>query len=214
MDETTLPRFKAAGFDVISLTVSMETLDATVRHIAMVLADIRAHSDTMSLVRNLGEALEAKKAGKLALAFHLQETNPLDGDIHMIEVFYELGVRHMLLAYNQKNRVGDGCAERNDGGLSRFGVRVVQRARMSYLSGRFQNVGSERRMSSRLSVIAANSMMPGSIIYPVIEIASSRWKTQTNFHEVNLVVPNVRFGPKPDISGLGISPPLLSGKQT
>lgn len=126
MDETTLPRFKTAGFDVISLTVSMETLDATVRHIAMVLADIRAHSSTMTLVRNLDDVLEARKAGKLALALHFQETNPLDGDIHMIEVFYELGIRHMLLAYNQKNRVGDGCAERNDGGLSRFGVRVVQ----------------------------------------------------------------------------------------
>jgi membrane dipeptidase len=126
MDRTTLPRFKAAGFDVVSLTMDMETLGATVRHIAMVLADIRVHSDTMTLVGNHDEVLEARKAGKLALVLHLQETNPLDGEIDMIEVFYELGVRHMLLAYNQKNRVGDGCAERTDGGLSRFGVRVVQ----------------------------------------------------------------------------------------
>ena len=32
----------------------------------------------------------------------------------------------MLLAYNQKNRVGDGCAERTDAGLSRFGVRLIE----------------------------------------------------------------------------------------
>ena len=63
---------------------------------------------------------------KLALTFNLQETNPLDGNLDMIDVYYELGVRHMLLAYNQKNRVGDGCAERTDSGLSRFGVRVIQ----------------------------------------------------------------------------------------
>jgi membrane dipeptidase len=100
MDRTTLPRFKAAGFDVVSLTMDMETLGATVRHIAMVLADIRVHSDTMTLVGNHDEVLEARKAGKLALVLHLQETNPLDGEIDMIEVFYELGVRHMLLAYN------------------------------------------------------------------------------------------------------------------
>jgi len=80
----------------------------------------------MTLIRTVDDALEARKAGKLALTLNLQETNPLDGEVAMVEIFYQLGVRHMLLAYNQKNRVGDGCAERTDAGLSRFGVSVVQ----------------------------------------------------------------------------------------
>jgi len=126
VDETTLPRFKAADVDLISLTVNMPTFDATIRHVAAVLADIRAHADTMTLIRTVDDALEARKAGKLALTLNLQETNPLDGEVAMVEIFYQLGVRHMLLAYNQKNRVGDGCAERTDAGLSRFGVSVVQ----------------------------------------------------------------------------------------
>ena len=126
LDQTTLPRFKAAGVDVVSLTVNMPTFDATIRHIAAVLAEIRAHADTMTLIGGVDDALAAKDAGKLALTFNLQETNVLDGDLSMIDVYYQLGVRHMLLAYNQKNRVGDGCAERTDAGLSRFGVRVVQ----------------------------------------------------------------------------------------
>ena len=126
VDETTLPRFKAAGVDVISLTVNMPTFDATIRHIAAVLADIRAHEDTMVLIRGVDDVIEARNAGKLALTLNLQETNPLDGDVAMVELYYDLGVRHMLLAYNQKNRVGDGCAERTDAGLSRFGVSVVQ----------------------------------------------------------------------------------------
>ena len=126
VDETTLPRFKAAGVDLISLTVNMPTFDATVRHIAAVLADIRAHADTMTLIRNVDDVLESRETGKLGLTLNLQETNPLDGDLAMIDLYYQLGVRHMLLAYNQKNRVGDGCAERTDAGLSRFGVRVVE----------------------------------------------------------------------------------------
>ncbi len=126
VDEETLPRFKQAGVDVVSLTVNMPTFDATVRHIAAVHAYIRAHADTMVLIRSADDALEAKQAGKLALTLNLQETNPLDGELAMIDVYYDLGVRHMLLAYNQKNRVGDGCAERTDAGLSRFGVRVVE----------------------------------------------------------------------------------------
>jgi hypothetical protein len=47
VDDTTLPRFKAAGIDLVSLTVNMPTFDATIRHIAAVLAYIRArrHND-------------------------------------------------------------------------------------------------------------------------------------------------------------------------
>ena len=126
IDDITLPRFKAAGVDLVSLTVSMPTLDGTMRHIAAVLAHLRKHADTMVLIRSVDDVLEARKAGKLGITFNLQETNPLDGDLAMIEVYYQLGVRHMLMAYNQKNRVGDGCAERTDAGLSRFGVRVVE----------------------------------------------------------------------------------------
>ena len=126
MDEITLPRFKKAGFDFISLTVDMPSLEATVQHIAKVHSFIRTNCDKIAFARNVGDIDKAKELGKLAVTFHLQETNPLNGDINMISTYYELGVRHMLLAYNQKNRVGDGCAERGDGGLSRFGVKVVQ----------------------------------------------------------------------------------------
>ena len=40
--------------------------------------------------------------------------------------FNRLGVRHALLAYNAKNAVGDGCAERTDAGLSRWGIEVIE----------------------------------------------------------------------------------------
>jgi membrane dipeptidase len=32
----------------------------------------------------------------------------------------------MLLAYNLKNAVGDGCVERTDGGLSKYGIRLIE----------------------------------------------------------------------------------------
>jgi membrane dipeptidase len=44
----------------------------------------------------------------------------------LIGMFYALGVKHTLLAYNSKNYVGDGCGERTDAGLSRFGIEVVR----------------------------------------------------------------------------------------
>ena len=81
---------------------------------------------TLTLAETVDDIEAAKAEGKLAVGFHFQETNPLEGSLAMIELYYQLGIRHMLLAYNQKNRVGDGCAEETDAALSRFGVSVVR----------------------------------------------------------------------------------------
>ena len=123
-----LPRYKAAGVDFVSLTVNQfsHPLADTLLHMAELRTEIRSRADQYVFVKSVDEILEAKKDGRLALGFHFQETNPLEGSLHMVETFYDLGVRHMLLAYNQKNRVGDGCAERTDAGLSRFGISVVK----------------------------------------------------------------------------------------
>ena len=123
-----LPRYKAAGADFVSLTVNQfsNPLADTLLHMAELRAEIRARSNQYVFVKGVDDILRAKEEGRLAIGFHFQETNPLEGSVHMVETFYDLGVRHMLLAYNQKNRVGDGCAERTDAGLSRFGISVVK----------------------------------------------------------------------------------------
>lgn len=126
--DITLPRFKKAGIDFVSLTVSIRenALSATVRHIARVKAHIAERADEMSFVTTADQIIAAKQAGKLAVGLHFQGTDPFEGSVELVEVFAELGIRHALIAYNQKNLAGDGCVERNDGGLSRYGVRMIE----------------------------------------------------------------------------------------
>jgi membrane dipeptidase len=126
-EDVTLPRFKKAGIDFISLTVniSKNPLAATMSHIAMVKAHIRARPELV-FATTPEEIVAAKRQGKLALGLHFQGTEPLDGDVELVQSYYDLGVRHMLLAYNLKNAAGDGCIERTDAGLSKFGVRLVR----------------------------------------------------------------------------------------
>ena len=126
-EDLTLPRFKKAGIDFVSLTVSIprNSLAATIRHISMVKAHIRSRSN-MVFAENADDILAAKKIGKLAVGLHFQGTEPLDGTVELVKTYYDLGVRHMLLAYNLKNAVGDGCVERTDGGLSKFGIAVIK----------------------------------------------------------------------------------------
>ena len=126
-DNETLGRFHGAGVDLISLSVMgpEAMLDGTIRQIARVRAAIQAAPDRMVLCGTADEIVAAKASGKLGLMFNLQETDMLEGKLEMVQAFYDLGVRHMLLAYNDRNHVGDGCAERTDGGLSRWGLELV-----------------------------------------------------------------------------------------
>jgi membrane dipeptidase len=125
--DVTLPKFHAAGFDFVSLTVSMpkNSLAETMRHIAKVKAHI-ASRPGLVFAASADEIVAAKRQGRLALGLHFQGTEPFDGDIELVQSYYDLGVRHALLAYNLKNLVGDGCVERTDAGLSKYGVNLVR----------------------------------------------------------------------------------------
>ena len=69
---------------------------------------------------------KAKKEGKqLVMAQFEPQTIGLRLD--RIDTLYGLGVRMMLLTFNSRNYVGDGCGERTDSGLSYFGLDVVER---------------------------------------------------------------------------------------
>ena len=123
----TLPRMAASGFNVVSLTLAADwnSVGQTAHKIAKERAYFLSHGDDYVLVEGVDDIARAKREGKLAVSFHFQGTNPVSYDTNLVEVYYALGVRHMLMAYNSKNAVGDGCNERTDGGLSNFGVQLV-----------------------------------------------------------------------------------------
>jgi membrane dipeptidase len=68
----------------------------------------------------------AKRERKIAVSLNFQGTNAFAGRLDLIEVYRRLGVTQALLCFNEKNAVADGCYERTDAGLSRYGLRVVQ----------------------------------------------------------------------------------------
>lgn len=122
-----LERMRRSGYTVVSITVASDPDDmpGAIRRIALWRQLVRQHGDRFLLLEKADDAIAAKTEGKLALGFHFQGTTPFERDIGLVEVFHKLGVRHALMAYNQKNHVGDGCHERTDAGLSRFGQEVV-----------------------------------------------------------------------------------------
>lgn len=56
--------------------------------------------------------------------FDIEGANAIADQLSLIELYYDFGVRWMLMAYNRNNRVGGGCLDA-DMGLTAFGRDVI-----------------------------------------------------------------------------------------
>lgn len=83
--------------------------------------------DDLMLIHKAADIERAKRIGGLGIFMHLQGTDPIEDNLDFIDLYKALGVGMIQLTYNVKNRVGDGCEERTDCGLSRFGERLIER---------------------------------------------------------------------------------------
>lgn len=121
-----LPHFQAAHYKVISLTIAGDnhTSGQAFNRVATARRRIQSLRGAR-LAESVADIEVARRAGDLAVLLHFEGTRCFERNLDLIEAFYRLGVRHNLLAFNQANSVGGGCAEDSDGGLTRFGRRVV-----------------------------------------------------------------------------------------
>ncbi len=111
-----------AGYDVRPWENTVKTLASFRQQVAA--------AEEIVLVSNIDDIYAAKRTGKLAITFDIEGMESLDGDTDMVAVYYDLGVRHMLFAYNRNNRAGGGCHD-EDIGLTDFGRQVI--AEMNYV---------------------------------------------------------------------------------
>ncbi len=95
-------------------------IEAYDRHIA-------ANPDRLSRAVSTQDLDRAAQRGVIGLIYYTQNATPIEDDLSRLEVLHALGVRLVQLTYNTRNLVGDGCLERTNAGLSKFGIEVVER---------------------------------------------------------------------------------------
>ena len=124
-----LKRYHEAGYTYASLTI--QDMPASFEGVQQDVQDFQkeceAHSDWLCFAPTSGEIDAARDQGKLALGLNVQDTALVHDDLDRLEVLRDLGVRHMLLAYQVRNRAADGCAEPANAGLSLFGRELVRK---------------------------------------------------------------------------------------
>jgi membrane dipeptidase len=126
-DLSNLDIWRKAGVHYLSVNVGYDVIDwqATVKTLARFRAWLQTHPKKYALVKNTADIKRARKDGKLAIAFDLEGMNSLNGDVNMVSLYYDLGVRQMLFAYNLNNLAGGGCHDGN-AGLTSFGRAVIK----------------------------------------------------------------------------------------
>jgi len=126
-DLSELKRYRDSGVNFVSLNIGMDmdAFENVIQVIACYRKYIIGHPDDFVLAVSVNDIQKAKESGKLAIAFDLEGSEPLIGDLNLISFYYDLGVRQMLLAYNKDNRASGGCMEGKIG-LTDFGKKVIR----------------------------------------------------------------------------------------
>jgi membrane dipeptidase len=121
-----LQRYRAAGVSAVMLNIGFGDMgiEDHVRTVASLRHWIRARPDEYVLIDTVDDVEHAHATGRLAVGFDIEGANAVADQPSLVQLYYDLGVRWMLLAYNNNNRVGGGCQD-EDGGLTTYGREVL-----------------------------------------------------------------------------------------
>ncbi|WP_167481025.1 membrane dipeptidase [Mesorhizobium waimense] len=126
--EKYLDDYLTAGvsFTSICFAEDASNLEYAVKAIAQQRKLIQSRPDAFIHALTVDDVLRAKKESKLAIGMQTHGTAWFGKNLGVLEVFHELGLRVVQLAFNASNSVGGGCSDKADGGLTTFGAKVVQ----------------------------------------------------------------------------------------
>ena len=136
LQEGYFQRMLKAGVNATNITVAGKNTPfwEALKRMDFMISTIERNPNMM-LARCSKDLDEAKKGDRVALiagfqgscAFNYALNYPSgESDLGLLRTFYRLGLRVSQLVNNNKNPLGDGCAERTDSGLSNVGVEVVK----------------------------------------------------------------------------------------
>jgi membrane dipeptidase len=128
-DATFLPqleRYRQSGVTVASLNVGFADLSWSehLRVLSFMRRWISLRPDDYRLVHTAEDVRSCKADRKLGITFDVEGMSPVQDDVSLVQTFYDLGVRWMLIAYNRNNAAGGGCLDA-DGGLTAVGRAII-----------------------------------------------------------------------------------------
>lgn len=121
-----IARHREAGFSAVTVNVGFgeNSVEDHFRMLALFIRWLSMRPDHYVLAKTTADLLRAHKEGKLAVCFDIEGMCAVADQPSLVSLYYELGVRWMLIAYNKNNPAGGGCQD-DDIGLTDFGRKVI-----------------------------------------------------------------------------------------
>ena len=88
-------------------------------------AEVDYYAEHMTLARSSGEIVEAARQGKIAALLALENSDALERSLHVLQSFYQSGVRSITMTHSPRSWAADGCEVVGGGGLTAFGFDLV-----------------------------------------------------------------------------------------
>jgi len=132
-DRALLQEMLDSGLNAITKTMcdpktfEREALDAALDGIRSFDAWVEKNPDQVLKALSVADLDRARREGKIAVFYLIQNSTPFGKNLDMVETFYGLGLRSVQVTYNYQNWAGAGCKERTGAGLSEFGLELVAR---------------------------------------------------------------------------------------
>ncbi|WP_170449268.1 membrane dipeptidase [Ruegeria arenilitoris] len=120
-------QLREGGVDAIHVTVAYhENFRETVQNLEKWNRWFELFPDLIMKGRSANDIDTARDTGRTAVFFGFQNPSPMEDDIGLIEILYDLGARFMQLTYNNQSLLATGCYEAEDTGITRMGRQVIK----------------------------------------------------------------------------------------
>jgi len=132
--------FRSSGFNLIVSSIFIHQyflpemgLRKSLDQISYLFQEMEESPGALRLCKTPADVQKARAEGQVGVMLSFEGVDPIQDDINLLRVFYELGVRGVGLTWSRRNHAGDGSffgpvREGRKGGLTPFGIKVVETA--------------------------------------------------------------------------------------
>jgi len=123
---------------------------------------VARHSDALGLAGTADDIERLHREGKIAILMGVEGGHQMEGDLHVLDTFYRLGVRYMTLTHTKNDELGDSSGDQPGWkGLSPLGrqaiARMNQLGMMVDISHVSDNTFYDTLAASQAPIIASHS---------------------------------------------------------
>jgi len=115
----------SSGMDILHHAVGLSA-DEAAPFVARLNAFAAEHPEHLRRIDSIADLSKLKKGEKIGFIIGIQNSDHFR-ELDDVNQFYHLGQRISQLTYNSRNLIGTGATDRSDGGLSDYGVQIVER---------------------------------------------------------------------------------------